>query len=73
MHPAMKGFLIGLAVALLLIAIEYFMVKKAVEERAIARHKKTEFKPTDKRRIRTLINFCLFLPVGFALAFWLLD
>ncbi|HJV10177.1 MAG TPA: hypothetical protein VJ690_01610 [Burkholderiales bacterium] len=73
MHPAMKGFLIGLAVALLLIAIEYFMVKKAVEERALARHKKPEFEPTDKRRIRTLVNFCLFLPVGFALAFWLLD
>ena len=49
------------------------MVKKAVEERALARHKKPEFEPTDKRRIRTLVNFCLFLPVGFALAFWLLD
>jgi len=73
MHPAMKGFLIGLAVALLLIAIEYFMVKKAVEERALARHKKPEFEPTDKQRIRTLANFCLFLPIGFALAFWLLD
>ena len=34
MHPALKGFLVGLGIAAFLIVIEYTMVKKAVEERA---------------------------------------
>jgi hypothetical protein len=73
MHPAMKGFLIGLAIALFLIIIEYLMVKKAVEERAQAKHRKPEFEPTDRSRIRAVVNFCLFVPPAFALGFWLLD
>jgi hypothetical protein len=70
MHPAMQGFLIGLAVALFLIGFEYFTVKKAVEERAAARHQKPQFEPTDKSRIRAVVNFCLLVPPGFAFVFW---
>jgi len=73
MHPALKGFLVGLGIALFLIAIEYIMVKKAVEERASARHQKPDFEPTDRARIRAVVNFCLFVPPAFAAAFWLLD
>ena len=73
MHPAMNGFLVGLGLSVFLIIIEYIMVKKAVEERAALRHQKPEFEPTDKARIRAVINFCLFVPPGFAAAFWLLD
>jgi hypothetical protein len=73
MHPAMKGFLVGLAISAVLIAIEYFMVKKAVAERAAAKHQKPEFEPTDRARVRAVINFCLFVPPAFALGFWLLD
>lgn len=73
MHPAMKGFLIGLAVALFLIIFEYLTVKKAVEERAQAKHQKPEFEPSDKSRIRAVVNFSLFVPPGLALMFWLLD
>ena len=73
MHPAMQGFLVGLAVSAFLIAIEYIMVKKAVQERATLKHQKPEFEPTDKNRIRAVVNFCLFLPPAFALGFWLID
>jgi hypothetical protein len=73
MHPALHGFLVGLAVSAFLIAVEYIMVKKSVQERASLRHQKPQFEPTDKARIRAVINFCLFVPPGFAAAFWLLD
>jgi hypothetical protein len=73
MHPAMNGFLVGLAIAAFLIIIEYIMVKKAVEERASLRHRAPEFEPTDRARIRAVVNFCLFVPPAFAAAFWLLD
>jgi multisubunit Na+/H+ antiporter MnhB subunit len=70
MHPAMQGFLVGLAIALFLIVFEYLTVKKAVQERAAARHRKPEFEPTDKSRIRAVVNFCLFVPPGVAFMFW---
>lgn len=73
MHPALQGFLVGLAVAFFLIVFEYLMVKKAVQERAQATHRKPEFEPTDRSRIRAVVNFCLFVPPAFALGFWLLD
>jgi hypothetical protein len=73
MHAALNGFLIGLGLSAFLIVIEYIMVKKAVEERAALRHQKPQFEPTDKARIRAVISFCLFVPPGFAAAFWLLD
>ncbi|HEX5766908.1 MAG TPA: hypothetical protein VFX94_01630 [Burkholderiales bacterium] len=73
MHPALNGFLVGVGIAAFLIVIEYMMVKKAVEERATLTHRKPQFEPTDKARIRAVINFCLFVPPGFAVAFWLLD
>jgi multisubunit Na+/H+ antiporter MnhB subunit len=73
MHPGMQGFLVGLAIALFLVVFEYLTVKKAVEERAAARHQKPEFEPTDKARIRAVVNFCLFVPPGVAFIFWWLD
>lgn len=73
MDAALNGFLIGLGLSAFLIVIEYIMVKKAVEERAALRHQKPVFEPTDKARIRAVIHLCLFVPPGFAAAFWLLD
>jgi len=73
MHVALQGFLVGLGVAAFLVVFEYIMVKKAVEERAQLKHQKPEFEPTDRNRIRAVINFCLFVPPAFALGFWLLD
>jgi len=73
MHPAMQGFLVGLAVALFLIVFEYLTVKKQVEERASLKHQKPQFEPQDKNRVRAVVNFCLFVPPAFAAGFWLLD
>ena len=71
MHIALKGLLVGLGIGLLLIALEYFFVKKAVEERAVAKHQKPVFDPTDRERIKSIANFALFLPPAFAVGFWL--
>ena len=73
MHPAMQGFLVGLAVALFLIVFEYLAVKKQVEERASLKHQKPQFEAQDKNRVRAVVNFCLFVPPAFAAGFWLLD
>jgi hypothetical protein len=73
MHPAMKGFLVGLVIAIFLIVIEYMMVKKQVEERAALKHQKPQFEPQDKNRVRAVVNFSLFVPPALALGFWLLD
>jgi hypothetical protein len=73
MHPAMQGFLVGLAVALFLIVFEYLAVKKQVEERASLKHQKPQSEAQDKNRVRAVVNFCLFVPPAFAAGFWLLD
>jgi len=73
MHPALKGALIGLGIAVFLIWIEYTMVKKAVRERASPSNPKPTFDAQDRNRVRAVVNFCLFLPPAFALGAWLID
>ena len=67
-----QGALWGLGLAVFLILIEYMFVKKAVEERAVQKHKKPEFDVQDRRRIHAVIRFAVFLPPAFALGAWLL-
>ena len=71
MNPALQGALIGFVLGLLLVGYEYYVVKKEVEERAAARHKKPEFEPQDRTRIMAVLRFALFLPPGGAVMFWL--
>jgi hypothetical protein len=73
MHPAMKGALVGLAIAVFLVAIEYLMVKKAVKQRATPNNPNPAFDAQDRNRVRAVVNFCLFLPPAFAAGFWLID
>ena len=73
MHPALKGALIGLVISVLLITIEYVMVKKQVEGRASPTNPKPKFETEDRNRIRAVVNFCLFLPPAIALGAWLID
>ena len=72
MHIAVQGALWGLGLGVFLVMIEYMFVKKAVEERAVEKHQKPEFDPTDKKRISSILNFALFLPPAFAIGFWLI-
>jgi hypothetical protein len=72
MHPALQGALVGLALGVILVVIEYLYVKKAVEERAVAKHQKPEFDAIDRTRIRSIATFSIFLPPALALGFWLI-
>jgi hypothetical protein len=71
MHPALQGLLAGIILGVVLTGFEYLQVKKQVEERALARHKKPEFEPTDRTRIMAVLRFSLLLPFGGALLWWL--
>jgi hypothetical protein len=71
MPPALQGALVGLVVGAILVAYEYYAVKKQVEERAAAKHLKPEFEPQDRNRVMTVLRFAIFLPPGGAALFWL--
>ncbi len=73
MHPALLGGLIGFGVAVLLIFAEYMFVKKQVQERASPTNKHPQFEQADRNRIRSVVNFGVFLPPAFAVGAWLLD
>jgi hypothetical protein len=72
MHIAWQGALYGVGLALILIIIEYIVVKKAVEERAQLQHKKPQFEQPDRNRIKSVVSFAFFIPPAFALGAWLL-
>jgi hypothetical protein len=72
MHPALQGALIGLAIGAFLVAVEYFMLKKAAEDRAVKMHRKPVLEEMERRRIATVFRFGLILPIGFALGFWII-
>lgn len=70
MHPAVHGALIGIGVGLLLIATEYLLLRKAVNERAERYKRKAEFDVTERRRMSTITRFACILPIAFAAGFW---
>jgi hypothetical protein len=72
MHIALQGALYGVGLGLVLIIVEYLFVKKGVEERAQLQHKRPEFEPTDRNRIKSVVTFSFFIPPAFALGAWLL-
>jgi hypothetical protein len=69
----MKGALVGLAIAVILIAVEYMMVKRAVKDRATPSNPNPQFDAQDRNRVKAVLNFGLFLPPAFAVGFWLID
>src|SRR5207249_4243661 len=72
MHPALQGALVGLGVGVFLLVFEYLALNKQVNERAKKYNKKAEFDVTERGRLATMRNFALMLPVGFAVAFWII-
>lgn len=72
MHIALQGALWGAGVAVFLIALEYFFVRKEVKGRATIRNLKPEFEEQDRNRIKSLISFLIFVPPAFALGAWLI-
>ncbi len=74
MNPLMTGALVGLAAAALLFIFDYMMIKRGALERAKRQHKNVAvLDGTEKKRIASLLRFCLFLPPVFALVFWVFD
>ena len=73
MHPAIEGALVGAGVALFLIGAEYFLLRKAVGERAERLKRKAEFDGTDRRRMTSRTRFASFLPIAFAIGFWIVS
>ncbi len=74
MHPALKGALVGLGIAVALFLFDYLQLRARAAERAKKNHKSVvEFDQTDKGRIISLARFLFFVPAGFAVLFWMLD
>jgi len=72
MNVVVQGALIGLGVALFLIAVDYLNLRKQAHERAKKRHVAPEFDDTERRRLASIVRFCIFVPPAFAICFWLL-
>jgi hypothetical protein len=73
MHPAVEGFIVGLGLAVLLVGAEYLLQRKAARERSEQFKVKLELDDTQRRRINSLMRFCLFVPPAFAVAYWLVS
>ena len=72
MNVVLEGALTGLAVALILIAVEYMSLRKQARERAKRRHVPAELDDTERRRLASLVRFCILVPPAFAVSYWLL-
>ena len=73
MHPAIQGALIGAAIGFLLVAAEYLLRRKGVNDRAARLNRKAELDVTERRRISSMTRFALLLPAAFALGFWIVS
>jgi hypothetical protein len=73
MHPAIQGALIGTGIGFFLVAAEYFLLRKSVNDRAEKLKRKAEFDVTERRRISSMTRFALFLPAAFAFGFWIVS
>jgi hypothetical protein len=72
MNVVLEGALTGLGVALFLLAVDYLHLRKLARERAKKRHVPLEFDDTERRRLASLVRFCIFVPPVFAISYWLL-
>lgn len=68
----LEGGLIGLGLAVFLVAMEYLLIRKAAKERAVRLHRKVEVDPGEHNRMRAITTFAIVLPPAFALAWWVL-
>ena len=70
MPIALKGLLIGAAVAAVLIIFEYMAINRELAERSKRLAKKVEWDSNQRSRMRGMITFGLALPIGGALGAW---
>lgn len=70
MHIALKGLLIGAALAAVLIIFEYIAISREVAERSKRVAKKVDWDSNHRSRMRSMIMFGLALPIGGAVGAW---
>jgi hypothetical protein len=70
MPIALKGFLIGAALAAVLIIFEYMAINREIAERSKRVAKKVEWDSNQVSRMRGMISFGLVLPIGGAIGAW---
>jgi hypothetical protein len=70
MPIALKGFLIGAALAAVLIIFEYMAINREIAERSKKVAKKVEWDSNQVSRMRGMISFGLVLPIGGAIGAW---
>lgn len=71
MHNALIGALVGVGVAILFYVADYMMLSSHAAERGKKRNRTQELDATERKRLRALLTFCLFMPPAFALLFWI--
>ena len=70
MHNALIGALVGVAVGVVFYTADYMMLRASAAERGKKRNRSQELDATERKRLRALLTFCLFMPPAFALIFW---
>jgi hypothetical protein len=74
LHPAAEGAIIGVVIAIVLYTLELYLLKKQAKERAIRQHKPNMvvLDETEKARLHSVRNMCAFVPVFFAVMYWMI-
>ena len=72
MQEALQGLMIGAALAIVLVAAEYYLQRKEASERAQRLKRAVALDTDQRRRIMTMARFALFIPPAFAAAWWLM-
>ena len=72
MNAVLQGALIGLTLAIVLVAAEYVLLSRAAKERAKALHRAPQLEEMERRRIASMARFSILLPFVFAFFFWLI-
>jgi hypothetical protein len=75
LHPAVEGAIIGVIIAIVLYVLELYLLKKQAKERAIRQHKPNMvvLDETEKARLHSVRNMCAFVPVFFAVMYWMIS
>jgi hypothetical protein len=75
LHPAAEGAIIGVVIAIVLYTLELYLLKKQAKERAIRQHKPNivVLDETEKARLISVRNMCAFVPVFFAVMYWMIS
>jgi hypothetical protein len=70
MPAAIEGALVGGAIGLVLLTIEWWLLKKAAQELAQKLHRAPELDQVARNRIATIARFAAVLPFAFAFFYW---